>query len=152
MIEITHLPIETDKVLASVQSDQSGASVLFVGTTRQFTGDKETLKLDYECYEPMAIKKMQQLCDQARIRWPVTECSIVHRVGTIELGEASIVVAVSTPHRLASFEAAQWIVDTLKQQVPIWKREYWADGTQEWVHPDQAVVEQFNRPASVPEP
>lgn len=140
MIEITHKPIETEKIIASVQSDQAGASVLFVGTTRQFTGDKETLKLDYECYESMAIRKMQQLSDQARQQWPIEKCSIVHRVGTIELGEASIAVAVSTPHRAASFEAAQWLVDTLKKQVPIWKREYWADGSREWVHPDEAVI------------
>jgi molybdopterin synthase catalytic subunit len=140
MIEITHQPIETNKVLASVYSEQAGASVMFVGTTRRFTGDKETLKLDYECYEQMAIKKIQQLRDEAVERWPIQECSIVHRVGTVELGEASIAVAVSTPHRVASFEAAQWLVDSLKKQVPIWKREHWADGSLEWVHPDDAVL------------
>lgn len=148
MIEITHQPIETDKVLASVQADQAGASVLFVGTTRQFTGEKKTLKLDYECYEKMAIKKMHQIRDQAMEQWPVNECSIVHRVGTIEIGESSIAVAVSTPHRVASFEAAQWLVDTLKKQVPIWKREYWADGTQQWVHPDEAVINQADGTSS----
>jgi molybdopterin synthase catalytic subunit len=142
MIEITHQPIATDKVLVSVQSDRAGASVLFVGTTRQFTRDKETLQLDYECYEQMAIKKMQQLRDQALGKWSIIECSIVHRVGRVGLGEASIAVAVSTPHREASFEAAQWLVDMLKKQVPIWKREYWADGSQEWVHPDEAVIDQ----------
>lgn len=151
MIEITNQPIQTDEVLASVQSDQAGASVLFLGTTRQFTGDKETLKLDYECYEPMAIKKMHQLRDQALGKWPVIECSIVHRVGPVALGEASIVVAVSTPHRVASFEAAQWLVDTLKKQVPIWKREYWADGSQDWVHPNEAVIEPGGVNSSSPE-
>ena len=144
MIEIIHQPIETDKVLASVQSDRAGATVLFVGTTRQFTDDKETLQLDYECYEQMAIKKMQQLRDQALDKWPIIECSMVHRVGRVKLGESSIAVAVSTPHREASFEAARWLVDTLKKQVPIWKREYWADGSQEWVHPDEAVIGQTN--------
>lgn len=139
MIEITKDVIDTDRVLASIRSDQSGASVLFVGTTRQFTGDKETLKLDYECYQEMAIKKMQQIHDQAMSRWPVEKCSIVHRVGTVEIGESSIAVAVSTPHRSAGFEAAQWLVDELKKQVPIWKREFWADGSQQWVHPNEAV-------------
>ena len=118
--------------------------MLFVGTTRQFTDDKETLQLDYQCYEQMAIEKMRQLRDQALDKWPIIECSIVHRVGRVKLGEASIAAAVSTPHREASFEAAQWIVDALKKQVPIWKREYWADGSQEWVHPDEAVVKQTN--------
>ena len=150
MIEITHQPISTDSVLASVQSERAGASVLFVGTTRRFTRDKETLQLDYECYEQMAIKKMEQLRDQALSKWPIVECSIVHRIGRVALGEASIAVAVSTPHRVASFEAAQWLVDTLKKQVPVWKREHWADGSQEWVHPDESVIENtdITRPSS----
>ena len=139
MIEITHSIINTNKVLESVNSTSAGAAVLFVGTTRQMTRGRETLKLDYECYEEMALKKMEQLRDQALEKWPIEKCSIVHRVGTVELGEASIAVAVSTPHRVASFEAAQWLVDILKKEVPIWKREYWADGSEEWVHPDEAV-------------
>ncbi len=142
MIEITENPIDTDQVLKSVNSIHAGASVLFVGTTRQFTRGKETLKLDYECYQEMAIKKMSQLRDQAMAKWPVTECSIIHRIGTVELGEASIAVAVSTPHRADSFAAAQWLVDTLKQEVPIWKREHWADGSPEWVHPQPTAANQ----------
>ncbi len=145
MIEITHSAIDTNKVLESVNSTSAGAAVLFVGTTRQMTRGRETLKLDYECYEEMALKKMEQLRDRALEKWPIEKCSIVHRVGTVELGEASIAVAVSTPHRVASFEAAQWLVDILKKEVPIWKREYWADGSEEWVHPDEAVMK--NPPA-----
>ncbi|MFK7769954.1 MAG: molybdenum cofactor biosynthesis protein MoaE [Mariniblastus sp.] len=140
MIEITKTQIASDQVLKSVNSNNAGASVLFVGTTRQMTKGRETLKLDYECYEEMAIKKMEQLRDRAMVKWPIEKCSIVHRVGTVELGEASIAVAVSTPHRVASFEAANWLVDTLKKEVPIWKREFWADGSEEWVHPDDAVL------------
>jgi molybdopterin synthase catalytic subunit len=140
MIEITHDPIDTDKVLKSVGSNQAGASVLFVGTTRQFTDGKETLKLDYECYQEMAIKKMIQIRDLAFEKWSIEKCTLVHRIGRVELGEASIAVAVSTPHRSDSFEAAQWLVDTLKKEVPIWKREHWSDGSQEWVHPEEAIV------------
>ena len=140
MIEITTQPIETDAVLKSVQSDLAGASVLFVGTTRQFTHGRETEKLDYECYEKMAVKKMNQVRDRASEKWPISECSIVHRVGTVELGESSIAIAVSAPHRAAAFEAAQWLVDTMKKEVPIWKREHWADGSQQWVHPDESVM------------
>lgn len=138
MIEITKQPIDTDDVLKSVQSDLAGASVLFVGTTRKFTDQRETLMLEYECYEEMAIKEMTELRAQATTRWPIEKCSIVHRVGPVGLGESSIAVAVSTPHRVASFEAAEWLVDTLKKQVPIWKREHWADGSQEWVHPEES--------------
>ena len=87
---------------------------------------------------------MEQLRDQAVEKWPILQCSIVHRVGRVELGESSIAVAVSTPHREASFQAAQWLVDSLKKQVPIWKREHWADGTQEWVHPDDAIIGSTN--------
>lgn len=152
MIEITHHPIATDEVLASVNSEESGANVLFVGTTRRMTAEKETVKLDYECYEAMAIKKMQQLCDDACQRWPVNKCSIVHRVGAVGLGESSIAVAVSTPHRLASFESAQWLVDSLKTQVPIWKREFWVDGSTEWVHPEDAIIGTSPTPTESPDP
>jgi molybdopterin synthase catalytic subunit len=145
MIEITEDSIDTDQVLKSVQSSQAGASVLFVGTTRQYTGGKETLRLDYDCYQEMALKKMESLREQAMAKWPIEECSIVHRIGTVELGESSIAVAVSTPHRADSFEAAQWLVDTLKKEVPIWKREHWADGSREWVHPDQPQANHMNQ-------
>lgn len=150
MIEITSNPIDTQRVLESVNSVNAGASVLFVGTTRKFTGEKETLRLDYECYREMALKKMEQIRDQALTQWPIQKCSIVHRVGTVELGDASIAVAVSTPHRIASFEAAQWLVDTLKVQVPIWKREYWSDGSREWVHPDGAILARDARVTDLP--
>lgn len=137
MIEITQHPIDTDQVLKSVHSDSAGATVLFVGTTRQFTHGKETLKLEYECYEAMALKKMKELHDQAKQRWPIESCAIVHRIGSVGIGESSIAVAVSTPHRTDSFNAAQWLVDSLKALVPIWKQEHWSDGSQEWVHPSK---------------
>ena len=139
MIEITSTQIDTSAVLASVQSTQAGAAVLFVGSTRQFTDGRETLKLDYECYEALAIKKMTEILEQAKTKWKIEACSIVHRVGTVELGEASIAVAVSSPHRADSFEAGRWLVDTLKTEVPIWKRDYWADGSSEWIHPEGAT-------------
>ena len=143
IVEITPGPIDCDAVLSSVQSVAAGASVLFVGTTRQFTRGKETLKLDYECYEAMALKKMEQLRDQVQKKWDVQACSIVHRIGTVKLGESSIAVAVSTPHRKDAFDAAEWLVNVLKKEVPIWKREYWKDGSQEWVHPEGALPEGF---------
>ncbi len=135
MILITDKIIDTSKVLDSVKSNLAGASVMFVGSTRQYTGDKETIQLEYECYESMAVEKIQQLVDIAASKWNIEQCSVVHRIGVVELGEASIAVAVSTGHRRESFEAAAWLVDELKIQVPIWKKEFWADGKTEWVHP-----------------
>ncbi len=100
------------------------------------TGGRRTVSLDYEAYPEMARKKMEELEAEARRRWPILECAIVHRLGRLEIGEASVAVAVSSAHRQAAFAAGQWLIDTLKEVVPIWKRENWADGTTEWVHPD----------------
>jgi len=136
MIEITSNEIDTQAVLASVSSPNCGAAVLFVGTTRQFTGGRETEKLAYECYHPMAMQKLNELRDAAMKKWEVENCSIVHRIGVVEIEAASIAVAVSSPHRIASFEAASWIMDRLKKDVPIWKQEHWADGDRRWVHPE----------------
>lgn len=135
MIEITPNKIDTEALLESVSSPTCGAAVLFVGTTRQFTGERETKRLAYECYQPMAMQKLNQLRDQAMQKWEIEKCSIVHRIGVVEIEVASIAVAVSSPHRVASFEAASWIMERLKKVVPIWKQEHWADGDRQWVHP-----------------
>ena len=135
MVELTNEPIDAAAVLARAGSSLAGAVVLFLGTTREMTGERRTLSLDYECYPEMAAKKLAELEDEARRRWPVLECAIVHRLGHLELGEASIAIAVSTPHRHDAFEAGKWLIDTIKQVVPIWKKENWADGAAEWVHP-----------------
>jgi molybdopterin synthase catalytic subunit len=135
MIELTHQPIDSAAVLASVASTDAGAVVLFLGTTREFTRGRQTASLDYECYPEMAEKKLSELEAEARSRWPLTGCAIVHRLGRLELGEASIAIAVSSPHRQVAFEAGMWLIDTIKEVVPIWKQENWADGTSEWVHP-----------------
>ena len=135
MIALTHEPIDTAAILAQVASHDAGAVVLFLGATREFTRGRRTESLDYECYPEMAEKKLAELETEARNRWPLTGCAIIHRLGRLELGEASIAIAVSSPHRGVAFEAGQWLIDTIKQVVPIWKQENWADGTSEWVHP-----------------
>lgn len=140
MIALTNDPIDVSALLSRVASTQAGGAVLFLGTTREWTGDKDkggrqTLWLDYECYPEMAEKKMAEIEAKARARWPLIETAIVHRLGRVDLGEASVGIAVSSPHRRAAFEACEWLIDTLKQVVPIWKQEHWADGTSEWVHP-----------------
>lgn len=147
MIQIVSHPIDAQAVLAAVASPQAGATVLFLGTTRQFTGDRETASLDYECFAEMAEQKLRDLADEAQRKWPLTACAIVHRVGHVDIGEASVAVAVSSAHRQCAFEAGQWLIDTLKQVVPIWKKENWADGTTEWVHPGLEDTEQTSREA-----
>ena len=138
MIELTHHAIDPAAVLRHVSSNQAGAVVLFLGTTREFTDGRRTLSLDYECYPAMAQRKLAELERRARERWPLVECAIVHRLGHLELAEASIAIAVSAAHRQVAFEAGQWLIDTIKEVVPIWKKENWADGTSQWVHPGLA--------------
>jgi molybdopterin synthase catalytic subunit len=135
MIEITSAPIDHAAVTERVRSNQAGAVCSFLGTVRELTGGRRTASLDYEAYPAMAEKKMAELEAEARVRWPIIDVAVVHRVGHLDLGEISVVVAVSCPHRDQAFEACRWLIDTLKQVVPIWKKELWADGTAEWVHP-----------------
>lgn len=135
MIQLTREPIDTSALLAQAMQPESGAVVLFLGTTREMTAGRRTLSLDYEAYDEMAAKKLAELEADARRRWPLVECSIVHRLGPVPLSEASVAIVVSTPHRADAFEAGKWLIDTLKHEVPIWKQEHWADGTSEWIHP-----------------
>jgi len=135
MISLTRAAIDSQALLDRVTVPAAGAVVLFLGTVRELTGDRRTLALDYEGYPEMAEKKLAELEAEARRRWPLCEVALVHRLGRLELTEASVAVAVSSPHRGAAFDAGRWLIDTLKEVVPIWKQEHWADGTTEWVHP-----------------
>ncbi len=135
MIQLTNHPIDTAALLDRVRHPEAGAVVLFLGTTRELTDGRQTVALDYEAYREMAERQLAELEAEARRRWPVIECIIVHRLGRVPPTEASVAIAVSTPHRSDAFAAGQWLIDSLKHDVPIWKREQWADGTTEWVHP-----------------
>lgn len=141
MIELVQHKIDELAALESIKSADAGACVLFSGTTRRFTKERETSTLKYQAYEAMANKEMSRLRDCAFAKWSLVECAIVHRLGEVPIGETSVVVAVSSAHRVDAFEAAQWIMDELKQSVPVWKQEVWADGTTEWVHPAKKSVE-----------
>ena len=134
-ISITSDAIDHAAVTDSVRSDQAGAVCSFLGTVREMTGDRRTVALEYEAYPSMAEKTLADLAVEAHSRWPIERLAIVHRVGKLDLGEVSVVVAVSCPHRDQAFDACRWLIDTLKLVVPIWKKEAWADGTEEWVHP-----------------
>jgi molybdopterin synthase catalytic subunit len=135
MIELTRQPIDANLLRSQVTSPLAGAVVLFLGTVRELTAGRRTLALDYECYSEMAQRELARIESEARRRWPLVECAIVHRLGHLELGETSVAVAISSAHRQAAFAAGQWVIDTLKEVVPIWKKENWDDGTTEWVHP-----------------
>ncbi len=135
MIEIIESEIDSAALLAAVNDPDAGANLLFVGTTRRVTGQRETSQLNYDCYREMAAKKLAEIRAQAMERWPLKAVHIVHRVGDVPVGAASLAVAVSSPHRAEAFQAAQWIIDTLKEIVPIWKQEVYSDGKKVWVHP-----------------
>jgi molybdopterin synthase catalytic subunit len=145
MISLTRDPIDSAALLDRVTTPAAGAVVLFLGTVREFTAGRQTTALDYECYPEMAEKKLAELEAEARRRWTLVDVAIVHRLGRLELAEASVAVAVGSPHRDAAFEAGRWLIDTLKQVVPIWKQENWADGTTEWVHPGMESAERGTR-------
>jgi molybdopterin synthase catalytic subunit len=135
MIELTHDSIDFHALTDAVQSPACGAVVLFLGTVREMTNGAQTLRLTYEAYPAMAEAKMLELETEARKRWPLHEVRMIHRLGTLELGEVSIAIAVSSPHRADAFDAGRWLIDRFKEVVPIWKQEHWADGSTEWVHP-----------------
>jgi len=136
-LEITERPIVIADVLAAVQTDAAGAVNAFVGTVRRQSGGRLVRRLHYESYDSMALHQLGRVVAQAYEQWPMLEkVAVVHRKGTLELGDVAVVVAVATPHRAESFATCEFIIDTLKQVVTIWKREEYEDGT-EWVaaHP-----------------
>jgi molybdopterin synthase catalytic subunit len=135
MIQLTDAPIDTASLVDRARHPNAGAVVVFLGMTRELTAGRQTVALDYEAYREMAEQKLAELEAQARSRWPVVECIVVHRLGRVPPAEASVAIVVSTPHRRDAFAAGEWLIDTLKHDVPIWKREQWSDGTTEWVHP-----------------
>jgi len=135
MIHLTTSPIDYAALTESVRSNAAGAVVLFLGTVREMTDGRQTIALDYEAFPQMAEAKLAELLVEARCKWPIIQAAIAHRLGRLELGDVSVAVAVSTPHRQQAFEAGKYLIDRLKMVVPIWKKENWADGSTEWVHP-----------------
>jgi molybdopterin synthase catalytic subunit len=135
MVRLTPEPIDYQALTEQVRRPGCGAVVTFLGTVRDLTDGRVTEALDYEAYPGMAEKKMAEIEQDARARWPVGDIALVHRVGRLGVGEVSVAVAVSCPHRAQAFEACRHAIDRLKELVPIWKKENWADGTTEWVHP-----------------
>lgn len=132
LYEITELPLSADEVANRVTNPHSGATLIFVGTVREWTRGRRTVFLEYEAYPEMAIAQMERIGREIDQQWPGTRTVIVHRVGRLEISEASVIIAIATPHRADSFSACRHAIERLKQIVPIWKKEIWEDG-EEWV-------------------
>jgi MoaE-MoaD fusion protein len=126
--EIIREAIDTQQVLASLKRDDDGAAVVFEGVVRNQTRGRRTLYLDYEAYEEMALQQMEALAEQSLTQFQIRDVAVVHRLGRLEIGETSVLVAVASAHRAAAFDACRWLIDTLKRTVPIWKKEYFEDG------------------------
>jgi molybdopterin synthase catalytic subunit len=123
-------PIDVASLLGRTAGD--GAVALFLGVVRNVNRGREVLRLEYEAYEEMALPLMEEIAAEAVRRFPVTDVRLVHRLGVMEIGEASVAVAVASPHRAEAFAACRFAIDTLKARVPIWKKELYADGS-EWL-------------------
>ncbi len=134
---VTDASIDTDALLAEVGDPAAGGTTLFVGTTRNENEGRVVERLEYEAYEAMALEEMRRIGDEIARRWAVVAVAMVHRVGVVPVGQASVAVAVSAAHRDEAFLACRFGIDTLKQTVPIWKKEYYQGG-EHWVGPCHA--------------
>jgi molybdopterin synthase catalytic subunit len=127
-------PLDPGRIAALVASPAAGGSVLFVGTVRRENRGREVIRLHYEAYEPMAVKVIESILDEARDRFGVLELAAHHRLGDLGLGEVAVVVAVSSAHRAEAFEASRYVIDELKTRAPIWKKELYRDGESRLSH------------------
>ena len=125
---IVYEKIDSESVVRGLKQPADGAVAIFEGVVRDHTRGRRTLFLDYEAYEAMALKKMEELACEALEKFAVRDAAILHRLGRMEVGETSVLIAVASAHRTAAFEACRWLIDTLKRTVPIWKKEHFEDG------------------------
>ena len=132
MIRLQREPLDVEVAIRSVLTPASGAVDVFIGTTRDHSAERLVRSLDYEAHETMAVREIGKIVAFAKERWKVNGISVIHRLGRIDVSEASVVIAVSAAHRAEAFDACRYVIDTLKQTVPIWKREEFTDGTSEW--------------------
>jgi len=125
---LTREPIDTERIVAGARHAEDGAIVVFDGIVRNHTRGRKTLYLDYEAYDEMALRQMDQLAKNARSQFSVRHVTIVHRLGRLYVGESSVLIVVASAHRAQAFEANRWLIDTLKKTVPVWKKETFEDG------------------------
>ena len=133
LIEITSQSITEQAVIDRVRKSTHGAIVTFVGIVRDNSNGKRVLFLEYETYGEMAKKKLEEIGTEIQSRWGISDIDIIHRVGRIELGNTVVVIAVGSAHRLKAFQACQYAIDRLKEIVPIWKKEFYEDGSSTWI-------------------
>lgn len=136
---IQSAPIEIPPLQEFVTRSEMGALTLFIGTVREWTGGKRTLYLEYQAYIPMALKKMKEIGEEIQEKWPDSRVAIVHRVGSLQIGEAAVVIAVSSPHRDAAFLGSRHAIERIKAMVPIWKKEIW-EGGQKWIGDQREIT------------
>jgi molybdopterin synthase catalytic subunit len=134
-IEVTAGPLAPEPFLHHVRRDESGAVALFLGVVRDNSHGRRVLYLEYDAYPEMAERKLREVAEEALARWPITDVAIAHRTGRLEIGETSLLVAVSSPHRHDAFAACHHIVDRIKEVIPIWKKEVW-EGGEAWIEGD----------------
>lgn len=127
-VSIVRDVIDTQSVLSNLKCGDDGAAVVFEGVVRNQTRGRRTLYLNYEAYEPMAMQELQKLANETLQKFQIRDLAIVHRLGRLEIGEISVLIAAASAHRAAAFDACRWAIDTLKRTVPIWKKEYFEDG------------------------
>ena len=139
-IWVTTEPISEADVRPLVETPESGAIVVFLGVVRNHAEGRSVGSLEYEAYAPMAEKKMAEIADEARAKWSVHRVAVVHRTGHLEIGEASVAIAVSSAHRREAFAACEFVMDRVKEDAPIWKKEHWADGDAHWVNDNASAT------------
>jgi molybdopterin synthase catalytic subunit len=132
MFAIQHEPLDPAPLVAAVRRDHAGAIALFYGIVRNENMGRAVQYLEYDAYPEMALRKVREVADEVRVKFPIGEIGVLHRIGRLEIGETSLLVAVSSGHRKDAFEACHYAVDRIKQVVPIWKKEVWTDGS-EWI-------------------
>src|SRR6202051_1095628 len=126
---LVHEPLDPVALAAYVRGNADGAIVIFDGFVRDHSKNRRTLYLEYEAYEPMALAKIQEIAADLHKQFPIHRAAMVHRLGRLEIGQTSVYIAVSAAHRAAAFDACRYAIDTLKRTVPIWKKEYFEDGS-----------------------
>lgn len=132
MFRVTHQPIDLDELIRSVSDPEAGAIVPFIGTTRNQNEGRKVIALDYEAYPEMAEKELARIGADAAKKWPICRMAIVHRIGPVQIGEASVIIAVSSAHRDAAFAASRFAIEEIKKTVPIWKKEVF-EGGEVWI-------------------
>ncbi|WP_054705334.1 molybdenum cofactor biosynthesis protein MoaE [Bacillus sp. JCM 19041] len=132
MYHLTKEPIEVQPIINQVTDRNCGAIATFIGTVRELTAGKKTLRLEYHAYEEMAVKMLERIGNEVEQKWAGSKVAITHRLGMLEISDIAIVIAVSSPHRKAAYEGNAYAMERIKEMVPIWKKEFWEDGS-EWV-------------------